>query len=126
MKKELLFTVLMLVFSGAAASEQINYDGDIKNPKNSEPRGICKSLNQHLQSVVTTYNSASTTLSVRFPANSQGGKVEIYRNGTRVVGVKAPAGTSLCYMLRNYGKGEFTIIVSQGNTVIYSNSVIVK
>ena len=73
-----------------------------------------------------SYNPTSTVLNVEFPTNGQGGKVEIYRNGALVVRAKAPAGTSLCYMLRNYGKGEFTVIVSQGNTVVYSNSVIVK
>ena len=73
-----------------------------------------------------SYNSVSTVLNVAFPINDQGGKIEIYRNGTRVVGVKAPAGTSLCYMLRNYGKGEYIIIVSQGNSVVYSKQVTVK
>ncbi|MBR2194796.1 MAG: hypothetical protein IJ911_04205 [Salinivirgaceae bacterium] len=73
-----------------------------------------------------SYNPASTVLNVSFPGNWQGGKVEIYRNGTRVVGVKAQAGASLCYTLRNYGKGEFTIIVSQGNMVVYRGSYNVK
>ena len=73
-----------------------------------------------------SYNPTSTELNVSFPGNWQGGKVEIYRNGTRVVGVKAQAGATLCYMLRNYGRGDYTIIVSSGNTVIYSNCVMVK
>ena len=76
--------------------------------------------------IKVSYNSVSTVLNVAFPTNDQGGKIEIYRNGTRVVGVKAPAGTSLCYMLRNYGKGEYIIIVSQGNSVVYSKQVTVK
>jgi len=73
-----------------------------------------------------SYNSASTVLNVEFPTNSQGGRVEIFRNGIKVVNATVPAGASLNYVLRNYGKGEFTIIVSQGNTAVYSNSVIVK
>ena len=73
-----------------------------------------------------SYNPKSTELNVLFPTNGQGGKVEIYRNGTLVVDVKAPAGTTLCYMLRNYGGGDYTIIVSSGNTVIYSKQATVK
>ena len=73
-----------------------------------------------------SYNTSSTALNVSFPGNSQGGKVEIYHNGVRVVSASAPAGTSLSYVLLNYGKGDYTIIVSQGNMVVYSNNVIVK
>ena len=73
-----------------------------------------------------SYNSTSTVLNVSFSANSQGGKVEIYRNGAKVVNTSAPAGASLSYVLRNYDKGDYTIIVSQGNMVVYSNNVIVK
>jgi hypothetical protein len=63
-------------------------------------------------------------LTVKFPANCQGCKVEIYRNGAKVV--SANAGATLNYVLRNYGKGNYTIVVSSGNTVVYSNSVTVK
>ncbi|MBO7476678.1 MAG: hypothetical protein J6U04_01945 [Salinivirgaceae bacterium] len=73
-----------------------------------------------------SYNSASTVLSVSFPGNSQGGKVEIYRNGTKVVSTAAPAGASLSFVLRNYGNGDYTVIVSQGNMVVFSNNVEVK
>ena len=73
-----------------------------------------------------SYNSATTVLNVSFPGNWQGGKVEIHRNGTLVVDVKAPAGTTLCYMLRNYGKGNYTVIVSSGNTVVYYGNYVVK
>lgn len=69
------------------------------------------------------YNSASTLLSVSFPTNGQGGKIEIYRNGTKVVNAAAQAGASLSYVLRNYGVGNYTVIVSQGNTVVYSENM---
>ena len=75
--------------------------------------------------VSTSYNTSSTALTVKFPAKSSG-KVEIYRNGTQVVNVSAAAGTSLNYMLRNYGTGSYTVIVSCGNTVVFSNNVEVK
>ncbi|MBR6082331.1 MAG: hypothetical protein IKP62_05330 [Salinivirgaceae bacterium] len=72
-----------------------------------------------------TYNSGSTELTVNFPATN-GGKVEIYRNGTLVVSANASAGATLNYILRNYGTGNYTVVVSCGNTVVYSNSVEVK
>ena len=73
-----------------------------------------------------SYNSVSTVLNVLFPGNGQGGKVEIYRNGAKVVCVVAPAGASLSYVLRNYGVGNYTVVVSSGKTVVYSNNVTVK
>lgn len=76
--------------------------------------------------ITTDYNATSTALSVKFPSNGQGGQVEIYRNGAKVVGTSAPAGTSLSYVLLNYGKGNYTVIVSSGNTVVYSENMRVK
>ena len=73
-----------------------------------------------------SYNSTSTVLNVSFPGNGQGGKVEIYRNGAKVVNTSAPAGASLSFVLRNYGKGDYTIIVIQGNMVIFSENMRVK
>ena len=75
---------------------------------------------------IASYNSATTVLTVSFPANGQGGKVEIYRNGIKVVNAVVQAGASLNYMLRNYGKGNYTIIVSSGKTVVYNGNYIVK
>ena len=72
------------------------------------------------------YNSSTTILTLLFPSNGQGGKVEIYRNGAKVVNTKVPAGAMLNYALRDYGKGDYTIVVSQGNMVVYSKQVIVK
>ncbi|MBR3568112.1 MAG: hypothetical protein IKN94_07555 [Salinivirgaceae bacterium] len=79
-----------------------------------------------LPQVTSTYNATTTTLTVRFPATSQGGKVEIYRNGAKVVSASAAAGATLNYVLRNYGKGNYTVVVSNGKTVVYSGSCNVK
>ena len=73
-----------------------------------------------------SYNFMSTVLNVSFPSNSQGCKVEIYRNGAKVINAAAPAGASLSYVLRNYGVGNYTVVVSSGKTVVYSNNVTVK
>lgn len=80
---------------------------------------------KRINPVSATYNSCSTLLTVKFPITN-GGKVEIYRNGVKVVNTSAAAGASLSYVLRNYGKGNYTIIVSCGNTVVYDNNVVIK
>ncbi len=90
-------------------------------PINSQKsKGLCNTR------VIASYNASSTALSVKFPSNGQGGKVEIYRNGAKVVGTAAPAGASLSFVLRNYGKGDYTVIVSQRNTVVFSEIYSVK
>jgi hypothetical protein len=78
-----------------------------------------------IRPVSATYDATSTMLTVNFPITS-GGKVEIYRNGVCVVRANASAGVTKNYILRNYGKGNYTIIVSNGNTVVYSNMVVIK
>ena len=96
-------------------------DGDefikiIHTPPHKSPRQ---------QSVSVNYNQTTTLLDILFCAE-QSGKVEIYRNGSLVACTKALAGASLSYVLSNYGKGDYAIIVSSGNTVVYSRSCIVK
>jgi hypothetical protein len=81
---------------------------------------------KHHHPAHTSYNTTSTELSVAFPSDGQGGKVEIYRNGSLVVSANATADTSLSYVLRNYGTGNYTVIVSCANTVVYSNSLEIK
>ena len=73
-----------------------------------------------------SYNSVSTVLNVSFPSNSQDGKVEIYRNGTKVVSTNASAGATLVYNLRNYGGGSYTVVVSSGSTVVFTGNYNVK
>ena len=121
MKKVFLMAAIFAV-SGVTANtsaqtmgDVINSNGDIEHPRpHKSPKPNTKPQ--------VSYNSTSTVLNVTFSASSQGGKVEIYRNGVKVVNITAPAGASLSYVLRNYGKGDYTVIVSQGNTVVYSGS----
>ena len=126
MKKVFLMAAIFAV-SGVTANTSaqtmgdviVNSNGDIEHPRpHKSPKPNTKPQ--------VSYNSTSTVLNVTFSASSQGGKVEIYRNGVKVVNITAPAGASLSYVLRNYGKGDYTVIVSQGNTVVYSNCVTVK
>lgn len=130
MRKKILMAAILAV-SGAMAEASAksmgneiigcdsNIDGDTgyhKPPKSPNANWTPK----------VTYNSASTALNVAFPANGQGGKVEIYRNGAKVIDATAAAGTNLSYMLRDYGNGSYIIVVSSGNTVVYSNNVEVR
>ncbi|MBO7478373.1 MAG: hypothetical protein J6U04_10625 [Salinivirgaceae bacterium] len=64
-------------------------------------------------------------MTVKFPPTN-GGRVEIYRNGTKVIRSSAMPGATLNYVLRNYGKGNYTVIVSQGSSAVYYKNVIVK
>ena len=109
--------------SFALQEEQFIIDGTpVSKDDYYRPHRCPKSI----KPVTAEYNSTSTVLNVSFLGNSQGGKVEIYRNGVKVVNITAPAGASLSYVLRNYGKGDYTVIVSQGNTVVYSGNYNVK
>lgn len=72
-----------------------------------------------------TYDATSTALAVKFSATS-GEKIEIYRNGSKIVNAIAAAGETLYYTLRNYGKGNYSVIVSSGNNLIYSATYTIK
>ena len=72
------------------------------------------------------YDTASTTLTVNFQSNSQGGTVEVYHDDEKVAGITANSGTSFSCILREYGEGNYNVIVSNGNTVVESKSFAVK
>ena len=114
-----LMTFVILFNSSSYGASKLSQDDD--PPILFQRPHLCP----RQQPAIVNYNSSTTQLKVDFKT-SQGGRVEIYRNGVKVVNTSAPAGTNLSYVLRNYGKGEFTIIVSQGNTVVYSKQVTVK
>ena len=123
MKIFVFITASIIACSQLSAQNVVSKKKEKSNPVviYPTPKGIAKKLPKS----TAAYNAASTALTVKFPSTNDG-KVEIYRNGTKVVSTVAPAGATLNYVLRNYGKGNYTIIVSQGNTVVYSNNVTVK
>lgn len=85
---------------------------------------ICTMTDASAQTV--SYDTASTTLTVKFPSNSQGGTVEVYRDGEKVAEITANAGTSFGCILREYGEGNYNVIVSNGNTVVESKNFTVR
>lgn len=124
MNTKFLTTIFMLVLTSTCAFSQnrvCKSNGDIIYP---EIRGV-RSKSHKPTPPTTTYNSVLTELTVRFPAAS-GGKVEIYRNGARVVSANAAAGATLSYTLRCYGRGEYLLVVSQGDTVVCNRCLSVK
>lgn len=119
MKKSLFIAISLFMFTEMQTNANTIWRPTF--PKTNS----CYQKDKQLPNVTASYNSSTTQLSVAFGAG-QGGRVEIYRNGTKVVNAAAPAGASLSYVLRNYGNGDYNVIVSQGNTVVYSNNVTVE
>ena len=73
-----------------------------------------------------SYDAASTVLTVKFLSNSQGGTIEIFHDGAKVAGVTTNGGTTFSCTLREYGTGNYNVIVFNGNTVIDNKNYTVK
>jgi len=78
------------------------------------------------EKVGISYNATSTTLTVKFCNFSQGNTVEVYRNGAKVAGITTNGGTTFSCRLREYGTGNYTVIVSNGKTVVDSKNFTVR
>ncbi len=87
---------------------------------------LIMSANVSASAQTVSYDEASTTLTVRFQSNSQGGTVDVYRDDEKVAGITANSGTTFSCILREYGEGNYNVIVSNGNTVVESKSFTVK
>ena len=132
MKKLLTLAAVLLIGMNCtmaqrrcSAQHQQNDDsnGDIirvPKPHNQKKPGTIN------EKVDVFYGAATTTLTVKFPSNSQGGTVEVFRNGTKVAGITANSGTTFRCTLREYGTGNYNVIVSNGSTVIDSKNYTVK
>ena len=127
--KIVFLAAAIIAVSGAMtqASAQIS-----KKYKGSEDGGNHmpmpqKSIRPHRQNPVhVSYDSSTTILTVNFPHNSDEGTVEVYRDGLKVSAMTAGGGTTFSCMLYDYGEGDYDIIVSRGNTVVYSRNVSVR
>jgi len=125
MNKKFLLVIGMFMMPCAIVDAQ-NEGGEIPFWHPTLPHATQKSKGLCNTRVITSYNASSTALSVKFPSNGPGGKVEIYRNGARVVSANAAAGATLSYTLRCYGRGEYMVVVSQGDTVVCNRCLSVK
>lgn len=85
------------------------------------------SIRPHRQIPVrVSYDESSTILTVYFSQYTEDSTVEVFCNGTKVTGITAGGGTTFSCILKDYGEGDYDIIVSRGNTVVYSRNVIVR
>lgn len=117
------FRFLMVAAVSLTAVGSVTAKNNLDGPAQQTPP--IRKCPKRVNPASATYNSGSTELTVNLPATN-GGKVEIYRNGVKVVDATAVAGANLSFVLRNYGTGNYTVVVSCGNTVVYSNNVEVK
>ena len=76
--------------------------------------------------VSVSYDESSTILTVYFSQYSDDSTVEVFHNGAKVTGITAGGGTTFSCILKDYGLGDYDIIVSRGNTVVYSRNIIVR
>lgn len=116
------------VFIGCGFSAQAQTFGISKKrhqnyPKTKPPRSI-RPIRNTTYSV--SYNSATTNLTVDFRENSSTYQVEVFRNGSKVAGMSASGNTTFSCTLKNYGIGNYDVIISSGGTVISSKNYIVK
>ncbi len=75
-------------------------------------------------SAVISYDAASMVLTVKFPP--KGGTVTVTHNGTQVASMTAGSGTTFRSELRQYGTGNYTVIVSNGKTVVETKNYTVR
>ncbi|MCR4561490.1 MAG: hypothetical protein K5685_15590 [Bacteroidales bacterium] len=78
------------------------------------------------KSVHASYDASTTVLTVNFADKFSGGTVEVFCNGAKVTGITAGGGTTFSCILKDYGEGDYDIIVSRGNTVVYSRNVSIR
>ena len=78
------------------------------------------------KSATITFDAASTMLTVKFTSNLHGGTVEVYRDGAKVAGITTNGGTTFSCCLREYGTGNYTVIVSNGKTLVDSKNYTVR
>jgi hypothetical protein len=125
MKPRIILLAALLVASfdaGAQGLSKKHYSCKIVPPFN-RPHFSTRPGNK---SATITFDATSTTLTVKFPSNSQGGTVEVYRNGAKVADITTNGGTTFSCRLREYGTGNYNVIVSNGNTVVDSKNYTVR
>lgn len=116
------------VFIGCGFSAQAQTHGirrkHHQNWPNIKPSHCIRPVKNTTYSV--SYNSATTNLTVDFRENSSTYQVEVFRNGSKVAGMSASGNTTFSCTLKNYGIGNYDVIISSGGTVISSKNYIVK
>ncbi len=132
--KKYIFTVAFFATTLLAMNSTAQTFSKCSRKQDGEKESISHTiLKPHLNvkpcrhsSVNVSYDDSSTLLAVNFPSNTEGGTVEVFCNGSKVAGITTGGSTTFSCILKNYGEGDYDIIVSRGNTVVYSRNVIVR
>ena len=126
MLKKIFITAIMLVLISGVVSAQ-RYRANNGHNGHTFPKPHGSGRPSHWTTTVNVaFDAASTVLTVSFPSNSQGGNIEVFRDGAKVTGITANGGTTFSCTLRDYGTGNYHVIVSSGNTVIDNKNYTVK
>lgn len=124
MKKLLTLAAILLIgMNCTMAQKRCALPGDVIKLPTPHNKVLPGAINK---SATVSYNSLSTVLTVKFCQISQSGTVEVYRDGAKVAGITTKGGTTFSCRLREYGAGNYAVIVSNGKTVVDSKNYIVK
>lgn len=127
--KRILLVAVMLMFASGIASAQ-RYCAENRQKENGYEHRVPfphRSIRPHVPTPCNvSFDAVSTVLTVKFPSKLQSGTVEVYRDGAKVAGITTNGGTTFSCILREYGDGNYNVIVSNGNTVIDSKNFTVR
>lgn len=122
-----IFILGIIIMSANVSASAQRYKRMCYNPNEKHTIWTPKfSVRPHRASASVSYDAASTTLTVKFPSKLQSGTVEVYRDGAKVAGITTNGGTTFSCCLREYGTGNYTVIVSNGKTLVDSKNYTVR
>ena len=132
--KRLFFMIAVMIAMGAVTETSAQIRKSMKmanradnNDKNAPyPQRNIRPFRFVQPSANVSYDAMTTILNVDFPTNSLGGTIEVFKNGSKIGTTTLNAGTSFGCLLMDYGKGQYNVIVSYGNTILYSKNIEVK
>ena len=120
-----IFILGIIIMSANVSASAQRYKRMCYNPNEKHTIWTPKfSVRPHRASAVISYDAASMVLTVKFPSN--GGTLIVTHNGTQVASMTAGSGTTFRSELRQYGTGNYTVIVSNGKTVVEIKNYVVR
>ena len=121
-----VLTTLIFISNSEANAQCLSKKYIPTRPDRRPSRNVAHQRNIKQPSANVSYDAMTTILNVDFPANSLGGTVEVFKNGSRIGAMTSGAGTTFGCVLMDYGVGQYSVIVTHGNTVLYSKNIEVK
>ncbi len=122
-----IFIFGIIIMSANVSASAQRYKRMCCNPNEKHTIWTPKfSVRPHKMSAIVSYDEASTALTVKFCQISQSNTVEVYRDGAKVAGITTNGGTTFSCRLREYGEGNYAVIVSNGKTVVETKNFTVR